>query len=94
MIDFAFLFFYSNAYKKFVGSFESQIKNGRSPMDMPVHPIVPLSRAVLGSNTGPYGGLCQLDPEADHPTHDRGTFLQGTILYDVLKVLFIGPNGA
>ena len=39
---------------------------------MPCHLIAPLTRQVIGCNTGPYGGLCQLDPELDHPTHDRG----------------------
>ncbi len=67
--------FHSNVYKKLVGSFESQIKNGRSPMDMPVLPIVPLSRSVVACNTGPYGGLCQLDLDLDHPTHDRGNWV-------------------
>lgn len=68
-----FVFIYhSNAYKKLIGSFETQIKNGRSPMEMPTYPIASLSRSVIGCNTGPYGGLCQLDPELDHPTHDRG----------------------
>ena len=58
-----------------MGSFESQIKSGRTAMDMPTYPIAPLSRTVVGCNTGPYGGLCQLDPDLNHPTHDRGESL-------------------
>ena len=42
-------------------------------MEMPALPIVPLEKFVVGSNTGPCGGLCQLHPELDHPTHERGT---------------------
>ena len=66
-------FVHSNAYKKLLGSFESQIKYGRTAVEMPAYPIVPMDRFVVGCTTGPNGGLCQLSPELDHPPHEEGT---------------------
>ena len=58
--------------KLVTGSFDSQVKVGRTALDMPSHPLAPLQTSVMACSTGPYGGLCQLDPELDAPTHDKG----------------------
>ena len=64
--------FHSSAYKKFVGSFESQIRTGKTAVEMPALPIAPLHKSVMASSTGPYGGLCQLEADKDAPSHDPG----------------------
>jgi len=75
----------STAYKRFVGSFESQIKYGRTAVEMPSHPIVPMDRFVVGCSTGPFGGLCQLDPEIDHPNIETGREL-GWVCWGCFRV--------
>ena len=63
---------HSSAVKRIVGSFESQIRTGKTAVDMPLIPLAPLQKSVMASCTGPYGGLCQLDAEKDAPTHTPG----------------------
>ena len=63
---------HSAAYKRLVGTYDSQIRCGRTPFDMPRHSIAPLHKPVVASCTGPCGGLCQLEPEKDAPTHPPG----------------------
>ena len=53
--------------------YDGQIRSGRTAVDMPALQLAALQRSVMASCTGPCGGLCQLDPEKDSPTHDRGT---------------------
>ncbi len=48
---------------------------------MPAHPIVPVDKFVVGCTTGPSGGLCQLNPELDHPTHEPGVLMEGLFAF-------------
>ena len=63
----------SKTFKKLTGVYDGQIRSGRTAVDMPALQLATLQRSVMASCTGPCGGLCQLDPEKDSPTHDRGT---------------------
>lgn len=58
-------------HRKLVGSYGGQIKTGQTHLEMPSIPIAHLQKSVMASSTGPLGGLCQLDPELDAPTHDH-----------------------
>ena len=63
---------HSKTFKKLTGVYDGQIRSGRTAVDMPALQLAALQKSVMASCTGPYGGLCQLDPEKDSPTHDRG----------------------
>ncbi len=67
---------HSNVKKLVNGSFESQVRTGRTPLEMPSHPLAPLQSSVIASTTGPCAGLCQLQAELDTPTHESGSFVQ------------------
>ena len=54
--------------------YDGEIRTGKTHMDMPALQLASLQRSVMACCTGPYGGLCQLDPEKDSPTHDRGEY--------------------
>ncbi|CAI8034297.1 PP2C-like domain-containing protein CG9801 [Geodia barretti] len=60
------------AYKRLLGPYTSHIRCGRTPFDMPGHLIAPLCGSVTACSTGPYGGICQLEPDKDAPTHPPG----------------------
>ena len=62
----------SKTFKKLTGVYDGQIRSGKTAVDMPALQLAALQRSVMASCTGPYGGLCQLDPDKDSPTHDRG----------------------
>ena len=62
----------SAAYKRLLGPYTSHIRCGRTPFDMPGHLIAPLCGSVTACSTGPYGGICQLEPDKDAPTHPPG----------------------
>lgn len=69
----------SAAYKKFTGSFESQIRAGRTAVEMPALLLVPFKMPVMACCTGPYGGLCQLQADLDAPTHEKGASIVGVV---------------
>lgn len=52
---------------------------------MPGHPITHLSSSVTACSTGPYGGICQLEPDKDAPTHPPGV----CVYYRIFKCMGI-----
>lgn len=66
---------YSAVYNRLVGTYESQIRCGRTVFDMPGHHIAPLYTSVVACCTGPGGGICQLELDKDAPTGTHSLFM-------------------
>ena len=74
----------SKTYKKLAGVYSGDIRTGKTAVEMPALQLADLQKSVMACCTGPYGGLCQLNPEKDSPTHDRGEYFCTSLCREAL----------